>query len=276
MKNQPTQPPIEGGLIQSVVLVDQLVRPVANNYLAPSLPGHLIHLVVEGEVEQEVCGQLRHLVPGTVVWYHENEVVRGRILKAPWGFYTVNFLAARLPPPPFDQRVWQAGAAMQGRFQTLLEAWRDTKVPPIRRHVRVFALLLDLLIEAMPAVSSAHRVDTSTHLWWDIEAKLREDLSQPIDLQFLQSLTHRSRHAIIRACRLTVGISPMKRIKEMRLSYARGLVLYSQLPMTEIALRVGYSRVQELSRDYHRRYGLTPTDDREAGPDYRVQRVPGG
>jgi AraC family transcriptional regulator len=81
---------------------------------------------------------------------------------------------------------------------------------------------------------------------------------------------------MIRACRLAVGVSPMKRVKEIRLSYARGLVLYSQLPMTEIAMRVGYSRVQELSRDYHRRYGLTPSEDRQSGPDYRTQRVPGG
>ena len=102
-----------------------------------------------------------------------------------------------------------------------------------------------------------------------------EDLSQPIDLRFLQSLSRRSRHSIIRACHLAVGTAPMKRVKEIRLSYARGLVLYSRLPMTEIALGVGYSRTQELSRDYRKRYGVTPTEDRQAGPDYRTQRVRG-
>jgi AraC-like DNA-binding protein len=276
MRTQPESkyPPLEGGLIQGVVLVDRLTRPAANAFHAPSLPGHLLHFVVQGEVEQEVSGQRQRLVPGTAVWYYENEAVQGRILKAPWVYYTVNFTAARLAPPPFEQRVWRAGPAMGNCFQALLSAWRDTSVPPIARHVRVFALLLDLLLEAMPAVSPAHRVDIGTHLWWDIEAKLREDLGQPIDLLFLQSLVRRSRHSIIRACRLAVGLSPMKRVKEIRLSYARGLVLYSLLPMTEIALRVGYSRVQELSRDYHQKYGLTPTADREAGPDYRVQCVP--
>jgi AraC-like DNA-binding protein len=276
MKAPPKHPPLEGGIIQSVVLVDRLIRPALATIHAPSLPGHLLHYCVEGEAEQEVSGQHQHIVPGTAVWYHENEAVRGRILQAPWVYYTVNFLAARLPPPPFERRMWKAPPAVGKRFQALLDAWRDAKAPPIARHIRVFALLLDLLLEAMPEVSSDHRADISTHLWWDIEAKLREDLSRPLDLRFLQSLTHRSRHSIIRACRLAVGVSPMKRVKQMRLSYARGLVLYSRLPMTEIALRVGYSRVQELSRDYHGRFGLTPTEDRQSGPDYRAQRIPGG
>jgi transcriptional regulator GlxA family with amidase domain len=66
----------------------------------------------------------------------------------------------------------------------------------------------------------------------------------------------------------------MKRVKELRMSYARGLVLYSQMSMTEIALRVGYGRVQELSRDYHRRFGRTPREDRRAGPDYQRLESP--
>lgn len=275
MKTPTKNPPIEGTLIQSVALVDRLTRPAPSRFHAPSLPGHLIQLVIEGEVEQEVSGQSQHLSPGTAVWYHENETVQGRILKTPWTIYTVNFMAARLPPPPFERRVWKAAPSLEDRFRDLLIAWREDNVPPITRHIRVFSRLLELLLEAMPAVSPAHRMDMGTHLWWDIEAQLREDLSRPIDLRFLQSLTHRSRHAILRACRMAVGVSPMKRVKEIRLSYARGLVLYSQLPMTEIALQVGYSRVQELSRDYHQKYGLTPTEDRESGPDYRVQRVRG-
>ena len=66
----------------------------------------------------------------------------------------------------------------------------------------------------------------------------------------------------------------MKRVKEIRLSYARGLVLYSRLPMTEIALRVGYSRCKSC-RATTANYGVTPTEDRQAGPDYRAQRVRG-
>jgi transcriptional regulator GlxA family with amidase domain len=54
----------------------------------------------------------------------------------------------------------------------------------------------------------------------------------------------------------------MKRLKQIRLSLARGLVLYSDLNMTEIALRVGYGRVHEFSRDYRKAYGRPPTAER--------------
>ncbi len=273
MKPSLKLPSIEGGLIQGVMLVDQITRPRTGTFHAPSLPSHLIHLVLQGEVEQQVNGQIQHLTPGTAVWYYENEAVEGRILKAPWSFLTVNFMAIRLSPPPFEQRVWQASSTMKSRFQALLDAWCDANTMPLARHIRVFARLLDLL-EAAPLTSALHRADASTHLWWEIEAKLREDLSQPIDLRFLQSLTGQSRHAIVQACRLAVGVSPMKRVKEMRLSYARGLVQHSRLTMTEIALRIGYSRVQELSRDYNQAFGCTPTEDRQAGPDYQLLHVP--
>lgn len=273
MEHNPEFPPIEGGLIQSVLLVDKLVRSVASNYRAPSLPGHLIHCVVAGEADQDVSGRRQKLVPGTIVWYHENEMVTGNIIKSPWVYFTVNFVAIRLPPPPFDQRVWQVDAAVSDRFEELLSTWRDLSVPPIRRHMRVLSQLLALLAEMAPATASSHRADTETHLWWDIEGKLREDLSRPIDLRLMQSLSGRSRQAIIRTCHSAVGMPPIKRVKEIRLSYARGMVLYSRQNMTEIALAVGYSRVQELSRDYHKRYGVTPTEDRAAGSDYRNLQV---
>ena len=61
----------------------------------------------------------------------------------------------------------------------------------------------------------------------------------------------------------------MKRIKELRLSYARGLVQHSELSISEIAYRTGYSRVQELSRDYHERFKVTPREERAHGPSYR-------
>ena len=141
------------------------------------------------------------------------------------------------------------------------------------RHLRVFSILMQLLSEVLPADIRGHRAERETHLWWEIETRLREDLGQPINLQMLQKISCRSLRAITRSCRSAVGVTPIRRVKDIRLSYARGLVLYSRLSLTEIALRVGYSRVQELSRDYHRQFGIAPRDDRRAGPDYIEQRI---
>jgi AraC-like DNA-binding protein len=268
MSQPPKTLPLEGALVQSVTIVDQLTRTVPGTYRAVSLPGHLLHLVVAGEVDQEVNGHTQRLAPGTAVWYYEDEAVTGRILHVPWTFYTVNFQALRLLPPSCPQRAWPAGPQAVPCFQALLDAWRDTTVLPMVRHLRVFSRLMQLLAEVLPQGICRHRADAATQLWWEIEAHLREDLSQPVNLNRLQTLGRRSLRSILCGCRAATGTSPMKRVKEIRLSYARGLVLHSRLPMTEIALRVGYGRVQEMSRDYHRQFGLTPRADRRAGPDY--------
>ena len=137
------------------------------------------------------------------------------------------------------------------------------------RHLQVLAGLTQLLLELLPSELCNDSTDAQADLWWDIETKLREDLSRAIDMRLLQKLSGHSQRSIIRACHMAVGMPPMKRVKKLRLSYARGLILYSQLSLTEIALRVGYGRVQELSRDYRRQFGVTPTEDRQTGPDYR-------
>jgi AraC-like DNA-binding protein len=260
-----TFPPLEGAVIHRVALIDQITRPDLRGFHSVSLPGHLIHVVTRGRVEQTVNGVRQWIGPGDVVWYYENEEVQGRVLEAPWTFHTVNFFAPTLSPPPFQQRVKAAGPAMIRRMETLLETWRDTASPPATRHLRVHALLLEILLDLLPEAVQAFRMDAVTQLWWEVEAKVRADLAHPIDMRLLERLSHRSQRTIIRACQLAVGKSPMKRVKEIRLSYARGLVQLSDLSMSEIAFRVGYGRVQEFSRDYHRQFDITPTEDRSRG-----------
>ena len=265
--------PIEGAVVQAIVLVDRVTRPAPGLFESLSTPGHLLHLVLEGEVEQVVSGRMQHLRPGLAVWYHDNEAVSGRILRAPWSFYTVNFLAERLPPPPYEERVWPVRPRAFACFESLLDVWQD-EAPPLTRHLRSFSWLQELIAEVLPAELQRHRSDRPSQLWWAIEAKVREDLSQPINMEWLQQASGRSERSIGRACELATGMPPMRRVKELRLSCARGLVRYSHKSMTEVALDVGYSRVQELSRDYRRRFGVTPRQDRGNEPEYKIQHTP--
>ena len=139
-------------------------------------------------------------MPGTAVWYYEDEVVTGRILQVPWTFYTVNFQALRLLPPPCPQRAWPVGPQAVPCFEALLAAWRETSVLPMVRHLRVFSRLMELLAEVLPAGVCRHRADAATQLWWEIETRLREDLSQPVNLERLQTLGRRSLRSILRGC----------------------------------------------------------------------------
>lgn len=82
----------------------------------------------------------------------------------------------------------------------------------------------------------------------------------------LVKLTGSSPSTIARACQRVHQQSPMRRLKAIRLSMARGLVHQSTMRISEIADHVGYTRQHELARDYRRHFGASPTMDRKHPP----------
>lgn len=267
--NVPMQSPtlVDGSPIQKVFIVAYLKRKERGfTYNEPSWPGHQIQLVERGRLHIESGGRSYEAGPGTVMWFYDNEDVHGRVLDAPWVFYSINFLAPTLPPPSFERRFIVPKKGVIRRFEALYTAWMNTRVPPLIRLFAIQARLLDILQEVTTPGQLAVRVGQETALWWHVETELRKEMSRPIDVQLMSQLVKRSPATITRSCRQAVGISPLKRVKQVRMSMARGFVWMSKLTFTEIADRVGYPRVHEFSRDYHRRFGVTPTQDRERFP----------
>lgn len=265
-------PPVGESLVQQVLLCDVFQRAHAGyRGESTSRPGHLLQLMRTGRTDHEVGGRQYRLGPGHLIWYHEDEWVRIRVREAPWSFYTLNFIAPALEPPPFEQRVGVMGSAVQRRFDGLLRVWRDTSASPTLRHLRVHAQLARLLGEVIGRLRTHHgeafAMNAAAKLWWELEGRLRQDLAAPIDLPTMVRWSGRSRATIARACHAAVGMSPMKRVKRIRLSLARGLVTHSGLSITEIAERVGYGRLHEFSRDYRRHFGRSPREQRRGGND---------
>jgi AraC-like DNA-binding protein len=264
---------VDGALVERVVLVDCIVRKQRGlSQTSGSLPGHLVQLTISGRAHHESAGRIFEVAPGLVAWFHQDEEIRVHVTEAPWSFLTVNFIAPHFPAPPFDARVRLASPETPPLFQKLLHSWRDDSAPALIRHIQVMARLLDLLADVLPAESMPLSVDPMAQVWWDLEAKVRGRLDEPLELEDLCRLSGRSARTLYRACHRAAGMAPMKRIKKIRLSMARGLVLYSAINISEVAYRVGYERVQELSRDYRLHVGRSPLEDRAAGPDYRRTR----
>ncbi len=269
MANKINIPPLDGSIIQRISFIDFIQRDDTCPFKSSSLPAHLLHLIIEGEIQQNVNGHIQHVTAGQVVWYYEDEQITGEIKKTPWKFYTVNFFAPLLSPPMYDQRIIPADSEIYQGFEALYQIWRDTDAPAMRRHIQLHEKLLSLLVNIIPDENLNHRIDSMTNIWWKIEDEFRKDLSQHFDLQLLEKKCHCSKRTIIRSCHAATNTSPIKRLKEIRLSYAQGLVLHSDLSITDISYKVGYTRIQELSRDYCKRFGKSPTEDRKNGPYYK-------
>ena len=105
MSQSESLPIADGAIIERVVLVDRLERPESTRFESYSLPGHTVQMMVSGRVRQESDGRTHDIEPGLAIWYYDNELVKSEIVEPPWVYYTVNFVARTLSPPPFDQRV---------------------------------------------------------------------------------------------------------------------------------------------------------------------------
>ena len=259
--------------VESVIFCSRLgPRPAGFSFKATSLPGHLIHIVTSGRVRQECNGREYLLKPGAVIWYHEDELVRGLVLQGPWIWYSVGFIARSLPPPGFEFRQFFPEQDKVTRpFESMLKAWNDVSLPAMIRTLRVHGGLLEilniLLSPLLPRKNAnvtnwTEHADPRARLWWEIETKLRMNLERPVTLAGMGQLCGRSQATIARSCKYAVGLPPLKRVKQVRMSLARGLVQHSQLTMSEIASRIGYDRVHEFSRDYRKNYGFPPTHHR--------------
>jgi len=252
--------------IQSVLLVARFDRhEKALRFDAHSLPGHLIQLVTAGKVYQECNGREYILRPGCAIWYHEDETVRGTVIESPWIYYSVNFIAPSLPPPDFESRLLLARPVVHDQFKRLLQAWNDLRLPPATRDWRVHACLSEIIANLTTPSQHRARMDPRTQLWWMLETELRKQLHQPIHMKRVTELARQPRAVIAASCQHAVGMPPMKRIKQVRMSLARSLVRGSELRITEIAGRVGYARVHEFSRDYHIHFGTSPKQDSRKG-----------
>lgn len=258
--------------VRRIVLVDEIVRQRTGEFRSTSLGGHLLHVNLSGEVQQMAEGRPENFGPGTAVWYHHNEPVEGRILRAPWRFITINFEAPTLPPPSEDRRVVQVGQGVIRKAEAVLRHWRDATTAPLQREIRAFRALGDLLLElhettGISPTRAPYPVNAGDR-WWGVEKQLRRMLDQPLPLEAIAAVMGMSVRTTIRACQAATGQAPASRVRELRIAQATHLLQHSRLPITEIASQVGFERVQEFSRDYKHRTGRTPSQARAASPDY--------
>jgi AraC family transcriptional regulator len=93
---------------------------------------------------------------------------------------------------------------------------------------------------------------------------MQENLDQDIDLQRLAGHVGLSRFYFCSAFRMATGYTPHEWLTKIRIDEARRLLAIPSLPITEIALAVGYQTPSAFAATFRRLVGVSPREFRRS------------
>lgn len=119
--------------------------------------------------------------------------------------------------------------------------------------------LTDQIEQIMESVSRTACASISNGENDDFLSFLYNHISINITLEELASKYGLSTSSFHRLFVKRLGISPHKWIKDQRLQYARCWILFSQKPVSEIYLDLGFEDISHFSREFKKKFGYSPS-----------------
>lgn len=107
------------------------------------------------------------------------------------------------------------------------------------------------------------RDDPSNHVARAI-ASIRNSIDRPLSIPTLAEHAGMSKSSFHAHFKAVTGLSPGQYQKDIRLLEARRLVVECDLAISSVAFEVGYESPAQFSRDYARKFGRAPREDRKA------------
>jgi len=99
---------------------------------------------------------------------------------------------------------------------------------------------------------------------------MERHLGEPLTVDNLTRVAHMSQTSLMRSFRQLLGQSPIAYLIGLRLARARTLLRSTDLPVTEIAFRMGFGDSNYFSRQFRQATGATPREYRQ---QYQEQRT---
>ncbi|WP_233494733.1 AraC family transcriptional regulator [Ruegeria sp. A3M17] len=117
----------------------------------------------------------------------------------------------------------------------------------------------DVLLRLLWHESAASRIHEATR-------EIQSNLSETIVVGDLAQRIGMSSSAFFEQFKAITGTSPLQYQKDLRLLRARDALRTTKAKVSEIALRVGYESSAQFSREYSRKFGKSPRQDRNIAP----------
>lgn len=95
-------------------------------------------------------------------------------------------------------------------------------------------------------------------------AHIRDDLSRQISIAELVDISGMSNSTLHEQFKFTTGTTPLQFQKDLRLLEARSSLASSTQPVSQVAFDVGYTSPTQFAREFKRKFGTSPRQDRIA------------
>ena len=253
--------------IADSVVADQVVCPVTSitgiwklriaagaTTVTNALPGHLLHYVIFGAYTMIVNGKEYQVRAGDIIHYFGTEEVAAINKGEEVQFYSLAFEAPLIQVPNDTTRVIRGEDNTLKAFRHIYELAGCKDMSTVCESYMELFNILKVVADHVPEGMA----DGSDNLWTRLERQIRNKRDFRASVPELCEKSHVSPSTLHRVCVKITGVSPAKRLMQMRMEEAKGLLLYSDMSATSIALELGYSRLHEFSRDVKKYFGASP------------------
>lgn len=263
------------GLGEAVMLRRSVPSDIEGTLYRP-----LLCLILQGAKEVSAGCISVHCPAGNAIIVSHDLPVMSRITEAsPEKPYTAFVLPIDLGllrgfydlVPDFPDDSEDAGALMSypadpalldavARFITLS---RDATNAPLLGPILMQEIHARLLLSSQGAILRRflRREDPSKHVARAI-ASIRASIDEPLSVSVLAEHAGMSKSSFHAHFKAVTGLTPGQYQKDIRLLEARRLILEGKKTISAVAFDVGYESPAHFSRDYVRKFGHSPRDDR--------------
>ena len=158
---------------------------------------------------------------------------------------------------------YPADAALLDAVARLLALTRDGAAAPLLGPILLREIHARLLLSPQGSVLRRflRRGDPSNQVARAI-ASIRASIDQPLSVAALAEHAGMSRSSFHAHFKAVTGLTPGQYQKDIRLLEARRLIIESRAAISTVAFDVGYESPAHFSRDYARKFGHAPREDR--------------
>ncbi len=176
--------------------------------------------------------------------------------------------------PDFADHEAEAGAlcahpaepALLDAVARFIALTRDAAAQPLLGPILLREIHARLLLSAQGAILRRflRREDPSKHVARAI-ASIRASIDAPLSVSALAEHAGMSKSSFHTHFKAVTGLTPGQYQKDIRLLEARRLILEGRDAISAVAFDVGYESPAHFSRDYARKFGQSPREDRAGG-----------